>query len=119
MHRLARTIDLSRESNRNAIAAHTKKTRARGRHHRKTLNKNRSEFLRSMSRRERAAMRDTLTACSANADVRTQESLAIGYAPPAPVLRHGFARTAYKNQLRIKHLKYRFKLLKEFGSDGG
>jgi len=110
---------VARNSNRNAIAAHTKKSRARERHHRKTFNKNRSEFSRSMSHRERTAMRDTLTACNANAGARTQESLAIEYAPPAPVLRHGFARTAYKNQLRIKHLKYRFKLLKEFGSDGG
>jgi hypothetical protein len=75
---------VARNSNRNAIAAHTKKSRAREGHHRKPFNKNRSEFLRSMSRRERTAMRDSLTACNANAGARTQESLAIGYAPRLP-----------------------------------
>jgi len=120
VHRLARTIDLSREIQTAMRSPRIRiKSRARERHHRKTFNKNRSEFSRSMSHRERTAMRDTLTACNANAGARTQESLAIEYAPPAPVLRHGFARTAYKNQLRIKHLKYRFKLLKDFGSDRG
>ena len=51
-----------RNSKRNAVAAHTKKSRVREWHLRKTFNKNRREFLRSVSHRERTAMRDTLTA---------------------------------------------------------
>jgi hypothetical protein len=57
VHRLARTIDLSRQIQTAMRSPRIRiKSRARERHHRKTFNNNRSEFSRSMSHRERTAM---------------------------------------------------------------